>query len=601
MTNVKWQIQKIENGAWNRRNRQVIPPPPIRPDARLAQEGFPRRVSQAFQRTADKLNCVVWSRVPGRACTTLIDEGYNLKPFYVHGKSCNWVPMSGFVCQLPALNKAGTSKMAYNLKEHMSSLAWLIATQATEQEQDKVADSLYLPLVISDARKQELLGNGTLPNHSVITPDLICGIAEDTNQTVAIEYLIRRQAANRNLWNLYHRNIYIKRTPGAGYSSYLQINGTKFSVNQAGAADQSDAVPTSYNQSIQASIDPETIANADVTRIDQALQRLDIVPTNDKPITRFYPINGVQSPYLAYRDDVNRYKNAVSGDYDLFAVWPFTPNASFEMTTRISELESEPSEPEGSQNLFIPVEAKKNALEITKSRNVFVEFIGTYQELDEKEDPEVGNINDLVSITAQTLNSLVQSIYQGQPDGGQFPNRAFHSDEGGRPGVDEIEYPIACFVPRSQWDTLKQHDVNQHNVLQNTAFVVTSHVEFLQLVQLLRRRFYVFLHDGWFMHWMSLTAGKNKLTELMGNVAFPDRVRRYFGSLVDEIDSLAAGDLGAIASLLQELLLSRTLPASANLTKAFQDVVEHFTSFPTYPQPLNSAERKALISPLEIK
>ena len=152
MTNVKWQIQEIENGAWNRRNRQVIPPPPIRPDARLAQEGFPRRVSQAFQRTADKLNCVVWSRVPGRACTTLIDEGYNLKPFYVHGKSCNWGPMAGFVCQLPALNKAGTSKMAYNLKEHMSSLAWLIATQATEQEQDKVADSLYLPLVISDAR-----------------------------------------------------------------------------------------------------------------------------------------------------------------------------------------------------------------------------------------------------------------------------------------------------------------------------------------------------------------------------------------------------------------------------------------------------------------
>ena len=413
--------------------------------------------------------------------------------------------------------------------------------------------------------------------------------------------MIKRQAANRNLWNLYHRNIYIKRTPGVGYSSYLQINGTKFSVNQAGAADQSDAVPTSYNQSIQASINPETIDATLTTRINQGLQALGIVPANDKPITRFYPINGVQSPYLAYRDTENRYKNAVSGDYDLFAVWPFTPNASFEMTTRISELESEPSEPEGSQNLFIPVEAKKNALEITKSRNVFVEFIGTYQELDEKEDPEVGNINDLVSITAQTLNSLVQAIYQGQPDGGQFPNRAFHSDEGGRPGVDEIEYPIACFVPRSQWDTLKQHDVNQHNVLQNTAVVVTSHVEFLQLVQLLRRRFYVFLHDGWFMHWMSLTAGKNKLTELMGNVAFPDRVRRYFGSLVDEIDSLTAGDLGAIASLLQELILSRTLPASANLAKAFQDVVEHFTSFPTYPQPLDSAERKALISPLEIK
>lgn len=606
MTSVKWKIRQIENGILQRNNQPINLLPPAEPDARLIQEGFPRRVSQAFQKTADKLNCVVWSRVPGRACTTLIDEGYNLKPFYVHGKSCNWGPMAGFVCQLPALNKSGTSKMAYNLKEHMSSLAWLIATQTTEQEQDKVADSLYLPLVISDARKQELLGNGTLLNRSVITPDLICGIAQDAKQTVAIEYLIKRQAANRNLWNLYHRNIYIKRTPGAGYSSYLRSNGTKFSVDQAGANDNSDAVPTSYNQSIQASIAPETIATADITRIDQALQGLGIVPANDKPITRFYPINGVQSPYLAYTDNANRYKNAVSGDYDLFAVWPFTPNASFEMTTRISELESTPNAdplgPEGRQNLFIPVETKKNALEIAKSRNVFVEFIGTYQELDEKEDPELGNINDLVSITAQTLNSLVQSIYQGQqPGDGQFPNRAFHSDEGGRPGVDEIEYPIAFFLPRAQWDDLKPYDVKQHNVLQNTAFVVTNHVEFLQLVQLLRRRFYIFLHDGWFMHWMSLTAGKNKLTELMGNIAFPDRVRRYFGALVDEIDGLDDADLRAIASLLQELLLSRTLPASANLTKAFQDVVEHFTSFTTYPQPLDSAERKALISPLEIK
>ncbi|MEO1348599.1 MAG: anthrax toxin-like adenylyl cyclase domain-containing protein [Cyanobacteria bacterium J06635_15] len=605
MVDVKQSIKTAEAKILQYKQQRPIPLPPTEPDARLAEEGFPKKVSKAFQKTADKLNCVVWSRVPGRACTTLIDEGYNLKPFYVHGKSCNWGPMSGFVCQLPALNKSGTSKMAYNLKEHMSSLAWLLAVGATEQEQDKVADSLYLPLVISDARKQELLGNGTLPNRSVIAPDLICGIAQDAKQTVAIEYVMKRQAANPNLWNLYHRNIYIKRTPGAGYSSYLQVNGTKFSVNQTGANDQSDVVPTSYNQSIQASIDPETIAPADVTHINQALQGLGIVPANDRPITRFYPINGVQSPYLAYRDNANRYKNAVSGDYDLFAVWPFTPNASFEMTTRISELESQPNDdplgPEDRQNLFIPVETKKNALEIAKSRNVFVEFIGTYQELDEKEDPEVGNINDLVSITAQTLNSLVQAIYQGQPDGGQFPNRAFHSDEGGRPGVDEIEYPIAFFVPRSQWSRLKQHDVKQQNVLKNTAFVVENHAEFLSLVQLLRRRFYVFLHDGWFMHWMSLTAGKNKLTELMGNVAFPDRVRRYFGALVDEIDDLNDADLRAIASLLQELLLSRTLPASASLTRAFQDVVEHFTSFPTYPQTLDSAERKALISPLEIK
>ena len=600
MGKVQWTIQKIKNGIFKRRNRATNLRPPSEPDARLAQEGFPKKVSQAFQKTADQLNCVVWSRVPGRACTTLIDEGYNLKPFYVHGKSCNWGPMAGFVCQLPALNKSGTSKMAYNLKEHIESLVWLIATQRTERDREKVANSLFLPLVISEARKQELLDSGFLPNHNIVAPGLICGIAQDRDETVAVEYLLKKQAAPSTLWNLYHRNIYIKDAPGAGYTSYLSSNGNKFSIEQADANNARNAISASYNESIQASINPETIDATTNNSIDRALQGLGIVPAN-KPINRFYPINGIQSPYLAYREDANRYKNAVSGDYDLFAVWPFTPNASFEMTTRISELESESSAFERRQNLFLPVEAKKNALEIAKSRNVFVEFIGTYQELDEKEDPELGNINDLVSITAQTLNSLVQSIYQSQPDSGQFPNRAFHSDEGGRPGVDEIEYPIAFFMPQSQWEDLKQDDIKQKNVLKNTAFVVENHVEFLSLVKLLKRHFYIFLHDGWFMHWMCLAAGKAAMTQQTGNVALPDKARRYLEARIREIDGLDNAALRDIESLLQELLISTSLPAPASLTKAFQDVAENFLALATFPQSPDAAERKDLISPLEIK
>lgn len=635
-----WGRQKTTT--WRRRNRRrnqqdnlpnnlpnnppAIPTVTTDPDPELVTEGFPEEVSKAFQKTADELNCVIWSRVPGKACTTLIDEGYNLKPFYVHGKSCDWGPMAGFVCQLPALNKAGASKMAYNLKEHMSSLAWLLAVGATEQEQNKVADSLYLPLVISDARKQELLDNGTLPNHSVIAPDLICGIAQDAKQTVAIEYVMKQQAAPSTLWNLYHRNIYIKRTPGAGYSSYLQVNGTKFSVDQAGAGEKSDVVPTSYNQSIQASIDPETIATTDVTRINQALQGLGIVPANDKPITRFYPINGVQSPYLAYRDTASLYKNAVSGDYDLFAVWPFTPNASFEMTTRISERESKPSDPKISQNLFIPVEAKKNALEIAKSRNVFIEFIGTYAELEGKEDPEVGNINDLVSITAQTLNSLVRSIYLSKKepeDKGQFPNRAFHSDEGGRPGVNEIEYSIACFVPKSHWNDLKQDPVIQQNGLTNTAFLVTNHIEFLSLVQLLKRRFYVFLHDGWFMHWMCLAAGKNKMEQYAKDTRLPSRSRKYFEDREIEIRALGEASLNSIVEQLKDLLTPLpTPPQRANhpdekefkkaqaayekklkkpYEEVFQELIQKIIEIASEKDSYDSSVRKALLVNLSIK
>lgn len=612
-----WTIAK--QPTWQRRNQPNNQPPvPTAPDPKLVEEGFPEQVSKAFQKAADELNCVIWSRVPGKACTTLIDEGYNLKPFYVHGKSCNWGPMAGFVCQLPALNKAGTSKMAYNLKEHINSLVWLVSIQTTERERNKVADSLFLPLVISDKRKQELLNSGFLPNHKKIGNDLIFGIAQDKDETIAFEYVIKKDATS-NLWHIYHRNIYIKDRDR--YVSYLKKKGDKFSIDQADANKRSAEILASYNEIIEESIEPvdrsEIVIN-DIVQINQGIRELNIIPVEKvaNPLENFYPVNGVQSPYLAYREEKDLYKNAVSGDYDLFAVWPFTPNISFEMTTRISELPApQPAQPQRNnvKNLFIPVEKKENALEITSSRNVFIEFIGTYQELDGKEDSELGNINDLVQFTAQTLNSLVRAQYLGKhaPDKGQFPNRAFHSDEGGRPGVDEIEYPIAFFMPSSKplWNDLKQEEsrlikdglIKEEGILKSTAFVVENHVEFLSLVKLLKRRFYVFLHDGWFMHWMCLAAGKAAITEQTENIALPDKARQYLEARIREMDRLDNGVLRDIESLLKKLLISTSLPASAALTKAFQDVTDNFLALATYPQSPDAAERKDLISSLEIE
>lgn len=594
----------------------------------LAKEGFPRKVSEAFQKTADELNCVIWSRVPGKACTTLIDESYNLKPFYVHGKSCNWGPMAGFVCQLPALNKKGASKMAYNLKEHRNSLTWLGEKQAevvrdwnkenrgepdisdeNKYREMGVSDSLFLPLSISETRQKELLDSGFLPDHKTISNDLVCGIAQDKDKTVAVEYLMQRNPNNPNLWDVYHKNIYIKN--GDGYINYLQKNGAKFSIIQDNVVQ--------YNADIQASIHQKIILNqAQIdTALNTLLNSLNISPERRNSLDDFYALNGIQSPYLAHRDEASRYKNAVSGDYDLFAVWPFTPNASFEMTTRISERASKPSESDKIQRLFIPVEAKENAVEITKSRNVFIEFIGTYKELDGKEDRELGNINDLVSLAAQTLNSLIRATYLGKnaKDKGQFPNRAFHSDEGGRPGVDEIEYPIAFFMPKSKplWNDLKQEEsrlikdglIKEEGILKSTAFVVENHVEFLSLVQLLRRQFYVFLHDGWFMHWMCLAAGKLAITEKTGNVTLPDKPRRYLKAREKEIDDLGDVSQQSIESLLREILAPTPATATAlernAASRAFQGVAENFLELAAYQQSPDVAERKDLISPLEIK
>jgi len=542
----------------------------------LAGEGFPKKVSEAFQKAADELNCVIWSRVPGKVCTTLIDEGYNLKPFYVHGKSCNWGPMAGFVCQLPALNKAGASKMIYNLNEHVNSLKWLSEKQVESirrwEKENKgklgitneakyremgVAKSLFLPLSISDKWKKELtnsedsLGKEGVDYHK-INNDLVVGLAQDKNKTVAVEYVMKKRSGNSNLWDIYHRNIYIN--DGDKYVYYLQKQtDNKFAIVQ----NHHNVIQ--YNDKIQDSIKPETIPDQEQINLEltKLLRQIEI-SSEGRSLDQFYAVNGIQSPYLAYTKEDDLYKNAVSGDYDLFAVWPFTPNASFEMTTRISERASKPSESDKIQRLFIPVEAKENAIEITKSRNVFIEFIGTYKELDGKEDRELGNINDLVSLAAQTLNSLIRAQYLGKnaKDKGQFPNRAFHSDEGGRPGVDEIEYPIACFMPKSKslWNDLKQEEsrlikdglIKEEGILKNTAFVVNSHVDFLSLILLLRRRFYIFLHDGWFMHFMCLAADNERFAEILDE-------NEYLQARGNERVALA-GSLEKIRPLLKELL-----------------------------------------------
>jgi hypothetical protein len=91
--------------------------------AALEKEGFPTRVSQAFLDTATQLDCAIASRCPGEPATQLVEDGHDLKSFLIHAKSCNWGPMAGFVCQLPPLNKKGPGNAAFNLEEHVNSIA----------------------------------------------------------------------------------------------------------------------------------------------------------------------------------------------------------------------------------------------------------------------------------------------------------------------------------------------------------------------------------------------------------------------------------------------------------------------------------------------
>ena len=129
------------------------------------------------------------------------------------------------------------------------------------------------------------------------------------------------------------------------------------------------------------------------------------------PDGRIYdPVMALVNPHPPYRQRNVAYKNATTGDYDLFGVWP----------------------PHGARR--------------TEDRRR-IRKIG-------REDPLVGNITNRVFEVAQLINS---EIARGQR-GIEIPNRVFHSDEGGNPFAPDLAFPVAAFLPVIQGTRKKRID-----------------------------------------------------------------------------------------------------------------------------------------------
>ena len=69
------------------------------------ESGFHLPHAMAAQGVAERVNCIVLFREPGKMAAGLIAEGYAMKGFRIDTKSCTWGPMAGFVCMDPRLTK----------------------------------------------------------------------------------------------------------------------------------------------------------------------------------------------------------------------------------------------------------------------------------------------------------------------------------------------------------------------------------------------------------------------------------------------------------------------------------------------------------------
>jgi hypothetical protein len=131
-------------------------------DAASKLVGFPEEHSRVISLVARHMNTVIAFRDVGTACTGLLREGYDMKGFRIDTKSCDWGPMAGFVCADPRLNKrAGNDgAVAFNLHETEVAVAGLPGHATLgipgPAELARIWSANYGPLVISVRRIDEL-------------------------------------------------------------------------------------------------------------------------------------------------------------------------------------------------------------------------------------------------------------------------------------------------------------------------------------------------------------------------------------------------------------------------------------------------------------
>jgi hypothetical protein len=469
--------------------------------AALANEGFPPKFIQAFLSTANALNMAVMTRTPGGAGLGLISRRFDLKGFYIKAKSCDWGPMAGFVCMLPWFNKNGAEAVVDNL--HYS-VDYLVKRPFLSG----VRGSAYLPIRIPQSRLAEI---AALPTANLATDMTaltaqapagpLLGYATSTDKSVVMDFMLQcdppppapMTPPPEPLWSLWCGNVWVASADKQSFTLFDPQSSWFSNANLvAQTDDDGDALVTNFaagQLNLYLGMYKEmAVALTDTQKTALAAQRTALAaariaafagaPAGDS--TRFTPVAGFVNPFPPYAtahpatataparaDTYDDYRDVVSGDFDLFAVWPTIggkPPATGSIGGLVRWNEQPPPANAAQQApavqpaanavqpnlsvtgaLFARVPSKYLALSLVASPNVIVEFVPN----DPTESPQYGNANSDVLLTAQMLNSLVYYYYNVVPGQFQQPssNVAFHSDEGGRPFTKALGDTVALFLP----------------------------------------------------------------------------------------------------------------------------------------------------------
>jgi hypothetical protein len=329
--------------------------------------GMPMEHLRAFLTASTGQKCVIMVRATGPTCNGPLAEGYDTKGYRIHGKSCDWGPMAGFVMRDPRLNKYGMGKAKFNREKHDEAL------NLDHEGQGWKASST--PLKISDQRVAWLTGQGIIS--PVAKGGRMDGMASHPSG-VKFYYSLIRDLANPALWGVYFDNTRIGQ-------KWMQEKGSTVVY---------------YHPKWGPSYEP-------------------MLAMTNPPDYRQFP--------------GENYKNAITGDYDLFAVWPFSgqynPNPY-----------GDDHRPLGTVKGSVGQDERDNVDHL--ERNFTVGGQGT----------KLGNITPRIYFICQLINSIVGR------------HVLWHSDEAARPYLDDVDLPVLAMTPAG-------NHIGIENILDFKAFI----------------------------------------------------------------------------------------------------------------------------------
>jgi len=315
--------------------------------------GMPAAHADAFSNVARSQKCAILVRATGPTCHGLLEEGYDTKGYRIHGKSCDWGPMAGFVMRDPRLNKYGVAKEKFNRDKHREALV--------DDAEGQGWKASTTPLLISARRVAWLHANGYI--------------------------------------NTVQKSI---RLDGSVDKAGIKFNYSL--IKEAG-----DLYSVCFDHSRYGKNEKEWVQETGLPgRVFHGWDR------HYEPMLAMTnpPGHGLRSP--------KPHLNAITGDYDLFAVWPYREHYD----ARAGGADHRP---------LGTVRGSNGADERENVEHLERHFTASGQ------GTKLGNITNRIYLVCQLINSLVGR------------NVLWHSDEAARPFLDDVDLPVVAFNPAGSY------------------------------------------------------------------------------------------------------------------------------------------------------